>query len=136
LFETFDHTADLGLRVRAAGVDSLFQEAAVGLFSVLVDNLEDVRPIQEVSLRIDGTEKDYLLFDWLNELLYRFETEHLLFSQFDVHVNDAGLTATARGEPIDRDRHRLAHEVKAITYHQLSVKHSENGWCAEVIVDI
>ena len=136
MYETFEHTADLGIRVRAAELDALFADAARGLFSVLVEDLDAVRPEREVTVRIDGREKDYLLFDWLNELLFRFETERWLFSEFTVTVSDSGLAACARGEPVDLGRHQLSHEVKAITYHHLGVEQTVDGWCAEVIVDI
>ena len=53
-----------------------------------------------------------------------------------MNVTDAGLTATVRGEPFDPARHVLAHEVKAITYHELKVVRDGDQWLAEVIVDI
>ena len=136
MYETFDHTADLGLRIRADTLDGLFADAARGLFSVLVANLDDVQPVEEVTFALDPDEFDLLLFDWLAELLYTFETRRLLLAQFDVHVGDDGLRATARGEPLDPSRHVMAHEIKAITYHELKVQRSNGGWLAEVIVDI
>jgi SHS2 domain-containing protein len=89
-----------------------------------------------VEIRVQGDDLSYLLFDWLNELLYRWDTEHLLFSRFVVRVSEDGLVGTAWGEPLDRERHALAHEVKAITYHGLKVEQVADGWLAEVIVDI
>ena len=137
MYETFEHTADLGLRIRAADLDTLFVEAARCLFSTIVDNLDDVNPKQFTPIAIEGSDREYLLFDWLNELLYRSETEHVLFSQFEVQVTPDGVAACARGEMIDRNRHRLTHEVKAITYHGLKVEQLPDGsWLAEVIVDI
>jgi SHS2 domain-containing protein len=136
MYETFEHTADLGLRVRADNLEQLFADAAKGLFSVLAANLDAVRSIQEKTYRIGGHETDYLLLDWLTELLYTFETEHLLLAEFDVRVDGEGLQATCRGEPIDRQRHELDHEIKAITYHGLKVEQRADGWLAEVIVDI
>ena len=136
MYETFEHTADLGLRILAPDLDTLFAEAGRGLCSILVDNPDDVRPVREIALRIDGDQTDYLLFDWLNELLFHFESEHLLLSEFTLNVGEAGLEARARGETADPVRHRLAHEVKAITYHQLTVEPTSDGWRAEVIVDI
>jgi len=136
MYETFEHTADLGLRARAADLDTLFAEAARALFAALVDNPESVRPTQAVALELNGDDREYLLFDWLKELLYRFEVDHLLFGRFDVKVQPDGLSATAWGEPLDRGRHELGHEVKAITYHGLTVEQTETGWLAEVIVDI
>ena len=136
MYETFEHTADLGLRVRAPDLDALFAEAAECLFSALVDDPAAVRPVQRIDVRVAGDDREYLLFDWLRELLYRFDAEHRLFSRFDVTVNETGLTGSAWGEKFDPDRHELGHEVKAITYHELKVEKTADGWLAEVIVDI
>src|SRR5262249_31048642 len=136
MYETFEHTADLGLRVRAPDLNALFAEAARALFSAIVEHLSTVERRQQVNVELPAGEPEYLLFDWLNELLYRFDTEHLLFSRFEVQVDDKVLHASASGEPLDRTRHMLSHEVKAITYHGLRVENTPDGWLAEVIVDI
>src|SRR5437588_587690 len=122
MHETFDHTADLGLRVRAADLDSLFAEAGVALFETIVEDRGTIRLDRRVDIALAGEEPDFLLFDWLRELLYHFDTEHLLLGRFEVHVGAHGLTASAHGEPLDRARHALEHEVKAITYHGLRVE--------------
>jgi SHS2 domain-containing protein len=136
MYETFEHTADLGLRARSPDLDTLFAEIAAALFSAIIEDLRTVEPRQRVDVQIAGDEREYLLFDWLKELLYRFDAEHLLLSRFEVRVSDAGLTGTAWGEPLEPARHALSHEVKAITYHNLKVEQTPAGWLAEVIVDI
>jgi SHS2 domain-containing protein len=136
MYETFEHTADLGLRVAAADLPSLFAEAGRGLTSMIVANLDDVRPVREITIAVDGDRLDDLLFDWLNEILYTFESQRLLLTQFDVHCDGASVRATARGEAADERRHQLEHEVKAITYHGLKVERTSEGYLAEVIVDI
>jgi SHS2 domain-containing protein len=136
MFEFFDHTADLGLRVRAADLDGLFAEAGRALFSAVVEDLGTVVAPQRLEVRLDGTDKEYLLFDWLKTLLYHFDAEHILLSRFEVKVGADGLEGAAWGEPMDRSRHEMNHEVKAITYHGLKVEKTADGWLAEVIVDI
>jgi SHS2 domain-containing protein len=136
MHETFDHTADLGLRIRTSDLDSLFAEAAEALFEVLVDDLTSVHPVTRHEFRLQADDLRFLLFDWLSELLYRFDGEHWLFRQFAVQVNGPCLVGEARGERLDRDRHVLGHEVKAITYHGLVVEREANGWLAEVVIDI
>lgn len=136
MYEHFEHTADLGMRVRAADLEGLFVDAACGLLAMIVDNPELVRPLETVQFEISGTDRGYLLFDWLNELLYTFESRRLLLSQFELKVSEKGLTATGRGEQLDTERHFLGHEVKAITYHELKVSQTAEGWEAELIVDI
>lgn len=135
-FETFEHTADLGLRIRAADLPTLFVDAARGLFALIVVNVNTVRAAEPFTILLAAESTDLLLFDWLSELLVAYETRHLLFSRFEVDLNDDGLRATAWGEPLDRARHVLDHEVKAITYHGLKVERAGNAWLAEVIVDI
>jgi len=136
MYETFDHTADIGLRIIAPTLSELFAEAGRGFSSLIVANLAAVQPVEERTIRVVGTEPDYLLFDWLNELVYLLDHEHLVFSQFALTHDATGLTAVCRGEHLDRTRHQLEHEVKAITYHDLKVEHVEGGWEAEVILDI
>lgn len=136
MYETFDHTADLGLRIQAADLNTLFAEAGRALFSALVENPDSITPRQELDITIAGTDREYLFFDWLKELLYRFEVGHLLLGRFSVNVGTDGLQAIVWGEPFDPQRHELSHEVKAITYHGLRVEQTPDGWLAEVIVDI
>jgi SHS2 domain-containing protein len=136
MYETFDHTADLGLRAQTPDLNTLFAEMAHALTAALVDNPADVRPTSAVTLTIAGDEKHFLLFDWLNAILERFEAQRWLGAQFAVQVSDVGLSATLHGEPYDPDRHQAGHEVKAITYHELKVVPTDDGWLAEVIVDI
>lgn len=136
MHETFDHTADLGLRVRAPDLPGLMTEAARALFAAIVENPGAVEPRQEVRVELPPDDPEFLLFDWLNRLLYHFDSEHLLLSRFAVTLDEAGLHGTAQGEPLDRERHVLTHEVKAITYHGLKIEPHPEGWQAEVIVDI
>jgi SHS2 domain-containing protein len=136
MYEIFEHTADLGLRVRAVSLSELMADAGRGLFAMVVDDLASVQPVIIRQFHISGSENTYLLFDWLNELLYVCDTERLAFSQFDVEMTADGLRASVRGEPLDPTRHHLTHEIKAITYHGLRVEPTGDGWLAEVIVDI
>lgn len=135
-YETFEHTADLGLRVWADDLNALFAEAARGLFSMIVPAADSVQASQRTTITLAGDALEYLLFDWLNELLYIYDVRRLLLCEFDVAVGPQGVEATVAGEPIDPARHVLDHEVKAITYHGLQVEQQAGRWMAEVIVDI
>lgn len=138
--ETFEHTADLGLRVHGTDLSDLFEAAAEGLFDVIVANRAEVRPAVTQSVALSAESVADLFLAWLNELIFRSETGHVVFSRFRVRVDEAPgsarLEAEIAGEPIDRDRHILDHEVKAATHHGLAVESVKDGWQAEVILDI
>jgi SHS2 domain-containing protein len=137
MYEVFEHTADLGLRIRAADLPTLLAEAGAALFSAIVTNFDTVRPAEPVEFQLEIEPPDDLLHDWLAELLYAFYTRRLLFCRFEVQVDAERLTATAWGEPINAARHQLDMEIKAITYHALRAEREPGGdWLGEVIVDI
>ena len=142
-FETFEHTADLGLRIMAPTLEELYAEAGRALFSILVADIESVEPAQKSGFRIEvdreGPEEEWrgdLMVDWLGELLFWFETQHWLFSRFEARLSERELEVVVWGEPYDPDRHELDLDIKAITYHGLSVKEVDGQFEAEVIVDL
>jgi SHS2 domain-containing protein len=136
--ETFDHTADVGLRISAESLDDLYRTAAEGLFDYIVANRDAVEPTMYDSVDLRADMPGELLVAWLNDLIFRSETRHRLYTKFEVLVADDGLALHARiaGEPIDRDRHVLDHEVKAVTHHGLVLRRTDDGWLAEFILDI
>jgi SHS2 domain-containing protein len=136
--ETFEHTADLGLRIVGDDLADLFQTAATGLFDVIVANRDVIRAQETEQVALDADSTEDLLLQWLNELIFRCETRHRLYGRFEVAIDETGrrLEATISGEPIDRGRHLLDHEVKAATHHGLFVKRDASQWIAEIILDI
>jgi SHS2 domain-containing protein len=136
--ETFDHTADVGLRVSGSDLDDVFRTAAEGVFDYIVVDRATVRPVDHETLSLQSDDPAELLVVWLNELIFRCETRHRLYGAFDVRIASSGcsLEAEIAGEPIDRDRHELDHEVKAVTRHGLALRRTPDGWVAEMILDI
>jgi SHS2 domain-containing protein len=136
--ETFEHTADVGLRVRSTELNDLFRTAAIGLFDYIVANRGAVRDAEAETVALVGDDPALLLATWLNELIFRSETRHRLYARFDVHLGDDGrcLHAEIGGEAIDARRHVLDHEVKAVTHHGLCLERDGENWVAELILDI
>ncbi|MCS7237433.1 MAG: archease [Thermoguttaceae bacterium] len=139
-YEFFAHTADLGIRVVASGREELFAEAGRALMNALVENVDAVQAVCQREINLSGDRLDDLLYDWLSELLYLFDTQRVVFCRFDVSLTGDSmfhLKGKAWGEPLDRKRHVLHLEVKAITYHRLRVEPTAEGsWEAEIIADL
>jgi SHS2 domain-containing protein len=138
MYETFEHTADLGIRVRADDLTGLFADAARGLFAVLVENIQEAKVAGEMRFQLQADDMEALFHDWLTELLYAFSTRRFILTEFDVQIDAQSLklSAVARGEPIDLARHSIEAEIKAITWHGLKVERTPTGWTAEAIVDV
>src|SRR2546423_1424275 len=137
MYETFEHTADLGLRVRAADLDTLFGEAAEALTSALVEDPSSVEPRREAAIQVSGTDRAYLLFDWLKELLYRFGGGPPTFRRVRGRVGGDGPGGPGWGGPYGPGRHSVRPRVKGVHFPRLRVEPDpDGGWLAEVIVDI
>ncbi len=136
MYEVFEHTADLGLRVRAADLETLFAEAGKGLYSLIVDLASGASRGKRRASAFPADELDYLLLRLAQRAVVRLREGSLLFSEFTVTRDAEGISATPAASRSIRTRHELDHEVKAITYHGLKVEQESGGWLAEVIVDI
>jgi SHS2 domain-containing protein len=136
MHHVFEHTADLGLAIEADSLPALLAEAGEGLFEIIAGDIAQIRPTTEDRFAVPGTDPMWLLFDWVAELHAAFEIRRMLYRSFQVSVDATGLVAIARGEAYDPAVHTLAHEIKAITQHELVVRQDADGWRATLIVDI
>jgi SHS2 domain-containing protein len=135
-FEFIDHTADIGITAYGADMKQIFANAARGLFSIIT-NLDNVASTKKLDIQVIAPDREALLLQWLNELIYLFETRKMLFSRFEITViTDTELKAKAFGEKINLKKHELKTQVKATTYHMLKIEHNELGWTAQVIFDV
>ncbi|HEV2350650.1 MAG TPA: archease [Terriglobia bacterium] len=135
-FRILEHTADVGFEAFGETREEVFAHAGQALQSLIVD-LNSIVPREEIEIQVTGADAGSLLVNWLSEILYRIDAEGRLFHDFRVtSITDRSLSAVSRGEPFDRARHQMNLQVKAITYHQLALVETPNGWRAQVYVDI
>ena len=134
-FEIINHTADVGIIAYGADMSQAFANAARALFS-LITELDDVEEVLHRDIELTATDEESLLVEWLNELVYQFDTENILFKRFDiVQLNKTQLKARSYGEKVDSSRHKLKTGVKAATYHMLKVDQGD-GCKVQVLFDI
>ena len=135
-FEILDHTADIGIIAYGADIKELFSNAALALFS-LITELESVQEKLHLDLAVDSEDRDSLLVDWLNELIYFFDAKHILFNRFDIRdLTYKSLKATCYGEGFDPNKHKIKVVAKAATYHMVKLEKKSGGYRAQVILDI
>ena len=135
-YELRDHTADIALHVWGDTLESLFRSAAEGYYAVVGD-LKSCGATGTESLRINTTDVDGLLHDFLCELLFRFETGGLMLRDFVFErLDDTGLQATAACDKVDTDASVFDREVKAVTFHDLSIIERDGRYEVTVVLDI
>lgn len=135
-WEHFSHGADIGVRGIGDTLAEAFEMAAVALTAVITDPAR-VQPREAVDIEVQAPDRDTLLVEWLDEIIYQMAVRHMLFGRYRVDIDDGHLRATALGEPVDRARHQPAVEVKGATFTELRVTRTGRGrWLAQCVVDV
>jgi len=136
MFEILEHTADIGFRARARSREELFEQAAEAMGSIALET-GGVAGLIEYPLEAAGEDPESLLVNWLSEVLYWMDGRQVAFHHFQVReLGSHRVAGTGFGEPRDASRHAARLIVKGVTYHQLLVKETAEGWSAEVYLDI
>jgi SHS2 domain-containing protein len=135
-FEVIDHTADIGIVAYGADIKQVFANAALGLFNLMAD-LDDFKEDLQRELELSAEDVEVLLVEWLNELIYIFDVEHIIFKRFEIErLTSTQIKARCFGEKIKPGQHKLKREIKAATYHMLRISKEDGGYKVQVIFDI
>jgi SHS2 domain-containing protein len=129
--------ADIAFEAESDSVNGLFESSALAVSDIMVDP-ETLRPDTTRRVRISSEDVDRLLYDFLTEIIVVKDVDSLLFREIKVEVapDQKSLEAMMKGEPIDRGRHLLRNDVKAVTMHMFGVRREGGLWKATVVLDI
>ena len=142
-FEIIEHPADVGFLAYGATFEELFENAALAMMS-LAGEVELIEEREHRNIEATAGDAEPLLFAWLAEILAVADAEHLVFRRAEVTQLDPGSAGAgecrvhgiAFGEAYDSSRHRSGTYIKAVTYHQLGIEKTGEGWRARVFLDV
>lgn len=139
-FELIEHTADTGIKAYGETLTELFENSAKGMFHIIACRnaaSEGAEVLKNIELKNSTDRLEELLVSWLSELLYIFNKEKICFSNFSVlSLNSEGMTACAKGVPIDLYQSNLYTEIKAVTFHNLKIEEQIEGFSCTIIFDV
>jgi SHS2 domain-containing protein len=134
-FELLDiATADMAFAAYGETLDELFSNAAKAITSIMFEGDIGQKIVRKMELEED--EDIVLLQKWLSEIVYLHDSERLLFSRFDVRTDGRRLSAVIYGEKYDPKKHKFIIDIKAVTYHHMSIDKTKEGYMCTVIVDV
>jgi len=135
-YKIIDHTADLGIVVNGVDVKDVFIRAAQAMTDLMVKADINEKGAKRKVL-VEGEDFPDLMVRWLSEILYLFDGEHILVSAIEISsISPIRLQSTLTVVPLKRGHHEILREIKAVTYHQISVESKNDGWEARIIFDI
>lgn len=135
-FSIFDHEADIGVEIYGDSMEELFRNAAHALFSLMVEEKENIKGGENLERQIEVKKNGELLISFLNELLFLWETQRMVLKDLLLEMESEGLKATLLGKKFDPEIHLVKKEIKAATYHNFEIKKTENGYVAKVVFDV
>ena len=136
-YEIIEHTADVGLKVNGTTLKELFENAASGMFYIVAHKKSSTNEHKKIQIKKEVEDFEELLVDWLSELLYIFDSQKILFSNFKIlELNNGGVIGEAFGEKIDPSKNTLQTEIKAVTFHDLKIEEDKNGFSCKIIFDV
>ncbi|MHA1680054.1 MAG: archease [Promethearchaeota archaeon] len=140
--EFLDHTADVQVHAWAPSMKSLFEDIGLILMGIIVEG-DNVSPSRAIEVNVEAEDWESLLFDWLGEILFYFDSELFVIGEIDVHSlekkgeNVYSITSTFKGETFQGGKHVPGTEVKAITYSYMELAKQDDGlFHLKIIFDI
>ena len=129
-------TADLTLEAYGSTLEEAFGNAALAMFNAMTP-LEKVEEHEVRTVEVRGDDLGGLLYNFLDELLFVHETDHLIFSAVDLSLDEEllRLKAECRGERFDPGLHESGIVIKAVTFYQMKIERGEKGWTIRVVLD-
>ena len=134
-YTTFEHTADLGIEVRGSSLKELFENAAKAVFAEMAGKVLEQANKGPLTVKVSAPNLEELLVRWLDELLYLGETKEMIFTKFEI-TNMSEDSIEARVWGVDYSEAAPELEIKAVTYHDLKLEKTEDGYMARFIADI
>jgi len=139
-FEFLEHTADVYVVAYGETLEQAFENAALATFETMTDT-EKVEPKTEDTIEVEGYDEQALLYNWLEELIIKFEITENLYSRFEIspiikRPNGLKLKAKVWGELFNPNKHPQKVGIKAITYHQMEILKKPNAVSVKFILDI
>jgi len=135
-YTILDHTADFGIKVTGTDQKDLFANAALAMYDCIADSTF-LAGDNTAAIRIEGADKCDLMVNWLRELLYLWNGRSMLIRTIHIpSISENQLSASVTYDVFDPDIHKIKNEIKAVTYHQISVEQTANGWESRIIFDV
>jgi SHS2 domain-containing protein len=139
-FEFLEHTADAYVRAHGTNMEEAYGNAALAMFETMTNSTK-IAQTQQETFEIEAEDQYALLYNWLEALLVKFDTESMLFSRFEITdwketAETFKFKAKVWGEKFDPKKHPQKVGVKAVTYHLMVIIREPERVVLEFILDI
>ena len=131
-FKYLPHTADIKFQAFGKTLDQAFENAALATFQAMYEN--KIKEKIKKTIKVKGIDKESLLYNFLEELIFLLDTEGFFLSSIKVKITNLTLTATIKGDKAEN--YSIGLDVKAITYNEMFIKKQKDQFILQVVLDV
>ncbi len=129
--------ADVAFVANGKDLSELFINSALALTSIMVEDLKKIEQSKKIKISLSASNNEQLLHDFLEELIFLKDAKLLVFSKFELKVNEKfEINAICFGEKINNEKHTMLVDPKAVTWHKFKLVKTNEGYQATVIIDV
>jgi len=134
-YKFLEHTADVKFQAFGNSLEEAFENSAYAMCSLMVDSSK-VKAAYTEEIAVEGKDKSALLYNFLEEILFLLDAKGFILSGVkNIKIEEGKLSATLAGD-IELDQYELGADVKAVTYNEMNVEQSAEGWMCQVVLDL
>lgn len=134
-YKFLEHTADIKFQAFGDTIEEVFENCALAMFNSMYDG--KVKEKKNFKINVKGKDFESLLYNFLEELLFLFDSENFFMSKIkSIKIDKKNFEL--RGEVIGDDAkdYEIHIDIKAITYNEMFVKKEKNKWIVQVVLDV
>lgn len=138
-FKYFEHTADVLFEASGKSLEEMFNAAGQALGNTMIE-LKQVEAREEKEIKAEGNTEDKLLHEFLEKVLLLIQMDLFIAKEFQIKIKEKEkkffLEGKALGEKIDKSKHEIMTDIKAVTWENFKVWQEKGQWKASVMLDV
>ena len=138
-YKFLDHKSDVYIEARGKNLSEAFEHAGLAVYETMT-NIDSIDIKLKFEINVQSEDLQSLLYDYIDELLFIFDTQFLLFSKIQIHIENARdiykLHGILEGEEYDSNKHISKVGIKAATYSLMEILEKKDNYCLRFVMDI
>ena len=133
-YQFLEHTADIKFQAFGKTIEKVFENSAIAMFKAMTS--ERIRAKNKKKIKVKGRDKESLLYNFLEELLFLLDTKNFFLSRIKVKIDTEKIELKAEIFGDDVKKYKPHIDIKAVTYNEMFVKKEKGKWVCQVVLDV
>ncbi len=138
-YKFLEHTADVKFQAFGKTLEEVFINSAKAMFNTMYSESEDIKEKIKKKIKVEGKDKESLLYNFLEELLFLLDSENFFFARAEkikIKQNKTKYELEAEVSGDNASNYKISLDVKAVTYNEMFVRQQGDKFICQVVLDV